>query len=273
MSIQRSTFYSPEAIVEDVKKHISDVLSKGKTIDFISFVSDGEPTLDMNLGKEIEMLKTFQIPIAVITNASLLSSADVREDLGKADWVSCKIDAATQDMWQRLNRPCKHLDFDAMIGGIIMFSKEFDGFLATESMIVDSMNDTEDHVVLLTEILKKLHPDTCYLSTPIRPPAVTQVKPPSEKSLLHVFELFQKAGLPVELNRSLKTGEFVSRDDVKDSILRILAVHPMRKDEMQKLLQKEQMDFSVIGELISEGKIKEVSYQNKVFYRRRHLKS
>ena len=103
--VQREYFYKPKEINHTVKDKIKEAKERGETIDYLTFVPDGEPTLDINLGKEIELLKTLDIRIAVITNASLLWRKDVRDELRKADWISLKIDAVSQSIWHRTNRP------------------------------------------------------------------------------------------------------------------------------------------------------------------------
>ena len=102
---KRREFYEVEEIKNQVFKKISDSKKQKEKIDFLSFVSDGEPTLDINLGREIELLKDSKIPVAVITNASLIDQSDVREDLSKADWVSIKIDAVDEAIWKTVNCP------------------------------------------------------------------------------------------------------------------------------------------------------------------------
>ena len=93
MEAQRRPYYSPQEIYEEVKEKVESSRSQGLAIDYLTFVPDGEPTLDANLGKEIDMLKPLGIKMAVISNASLIWDESVREDLKKADWVSVKVDA------------------------------------------------------------------------------------------------------------------------------------------------------------------------------------
>jgi len=124
---ERKKFYEPEEIKKQVKEVIESL--KGKEIDYISFVPDGEPTLDINLGKEIEILKGFGIKIAVITNSSLIWRKDVRDDLKKADCVSIKVDALSEDIWRKINRPYKSLKLNEILEGIKIFSNEFKGEL------------------------------------------------------------------------------------------------------------------------------------------------
>jgi wyosine [tRNA(Phe)-imidazoG37] synthetase (radical SAM superfamily) len=93
MQVQRQAFYEPGEIWSAVSDKVEKVRETGEAIDYMAFVPDGEPTLDINLGREIELLKRLSLPVAVITNASLIWRQDVRTDLMAADWVSLKVDA------------------------------------------------------------------------------------------------------------------------------------------------------------------------------------
>jgi len=87
MQMSRSNFYDPKDIFLETQSKINDLNTKGEKVDYITFVADGEPTLDINLGTEIELLRQFGIKIAVITNASLIWMDDVKRDLMKADGI------------------------------------------------------------------------------------------------------------------------------------------------------------------------------------------
>ena len=105
MQVERQTFYHPGTIFQSVRDKVSQVLGQNETIDYLAFVPDGEPTLDINLGKIIDSLKFLDIPVAVISNGSLIADQKVRTDLSGADWVSLKVDAASEDLWRTIDRP------------------------------------------------------------------------------------------------------------------------------------------------------------------------
>jgi len=79
ITVKRCYFYKPEDVLRSVEAKVHEAISKNEEIDYLTFVPDGEPTLDINIGREITLLKRIGIPIAVITNASLLWLSDVRE--------------------------------------------------------------------------------------------------------------------------------------------------------------------------------------------------
>ncbi|MGM0627971.1 MAG: radical SAM protein, partial [Candidatus Fermentibacterota bacterium] len=134
--MDRQELYAPEELASAVRDKVAASREKGESIDYLTFVPDGEPTLDVNLGRHMELLRPLGIPIAVISNASLVWREDVRSDLSGADWVSLKADAASEDVWRRVNRPHGRLDLQAIQEGMLAFAEGFDGKLVTETMLV-----------------------------------------------------------------------------------------------------------------------------------------
>ena len=115
MTIDRKDFYSTDQIYDEVSEKITSIKKSGEKIDYLTFVPDGEPTLDVNLGKTIDRLKSFGIKIAVITNSSLIWDKEVQNDLRQADWVSVKLDSVYEDIWRKINRPHGSLNLQKII--------------------------------------------------------------------------------------------------------------------------------------------------------------
>lgn len=136
MSMERREFYPPKKLIAAVAARLTEVKRLSEPVDFLSFVPDGEPTLDVNLGREIEALRQFGRPVAVITNATLLGLPDVRKELATADWVSLKVDTVDEETWHKLNRPRRTLDFFPLQDGMRAFRRMFTGTLVTETMLV-----------------------------------------------------------------------------------------------------------------------------------------
>ena len=139
--VDRRAFYRPEEIASEVEDRVRAAKEQGEQIDYLTFVADGEPTLDINLGREIDLLRPLGFRIAVITNASLVWRRDVAKELRKADWVSLKADTVREDVWRKLNRPNPSLEFMDLLTGMIGFAKGYEGELATETMLVKGLND------------------------------------------------------------------------------------------------------------------------------------
>ena len=268
-TVARRVFYNPKEILREVAMKSEAVRAAGDTIDYLTFVPDGEPTLDINLGHEIELLRTLGSKIAVITNASLLWQPDVRQDLMHADWVSLKVDAVQEDAWRTINRPAQDLRLDTVLDGIREFARGYTGELATETMLVSGVNDGEDQLQQVGAFLAQLKPSLAYLALPTRPPAEREVRPPDENIMTRAYEIFSQHLLPVEYLIGDETGTFTTTGDGEQDLLSITAVHPMREEAVQELLTEAQADWSMIDQLIAQKKLVKTHYEGKTFYMRR----
>jgi wyosine [tRNA(Phe)-imidazoG37] synthetase (radical SAM superfamily) len=271
MLINRQAFYKPEQILMQVKKKIDEATLRGERIDYITFVPDGEPTLDANLGREISLLKNIGIPIAVITNASLLWREEVKEDLLVADFVSLKVDAVSIDLWRRINRPHKDLKLDTILDGVKQFAKSFEGILVSETMLIDSVN-YEDELERVANFLRGLVKlDKAYIAIPTRPPTEKWVKPAKEEVINEAFQVFSKklGGNRVEYLIGYEGNAFTSTGNVKEDLLSITAVHPMREEAVTEFLKKAGADWRVVEELLQQGRLVEIEYEGKKYYMRK----
>ncbi|MHA1626299.1 MAG: radical SAM protein [Candidatus Asgardarchaeia archaeon] len=269
-SIERKSYYKPEEIVKSVEKKIEEAKKRGERIDYLTFVPDGEPTLDANLGKEIELLKEMKIPIAILTNSSIIWRDDVKEDLLRADLVSLKVDAITDDSWRKVDRPHEGLKMDKILEGIVEFSKDFKGKLITETMLIDEV-DYGREFEKIADFLAGLKLDTSYIAIPTRPPAEGWVRPPSERELNRAFQIFSKRlGLDrVEYLIGYEGNAFAYSGNVREDILSITSVHPMREEGIMELLRKANADWSLIEEMVNEGKLIELEYEGHKYYMRK----
>jgi wyosine [tRNA(Phe)-imidazoG37] synthetase (radical SAM superfamily) len=231
--VERGAFYKPPEIVRSVTEKIRRAREKGEPVDYITFVTEGEPTLDVNLGESIILLSKLGIKIAVITNASLIWREDVRRDLQKADWVSIKVDATTPGVWNRVNRPHGDLRLDVILEGIISFARSFEGVLTTETMLIKGVNDSISEIRHVAEFLEKLEPDKAYLAIPTRPPA-EQIEPAIEPIINEAYQIFIERLSHVEYLIGYEGNAFASTGDVPEDLLNITAVHPMREEAVAK---------------------------------------
>ena len=270
-TITRQFFYQPSDILKEAQRKVVNANYRNERIDYLTFVSDGEPTLDANLGKEISLLKRMGIPIAVLTNASMLWLKDVRQDLLNADYVSLKVDAVKDDLWRKIDRPHKDLELSAILNGIRDFAEAFKGTIVTETMLVNSVdyaNEFERIARFLTD-LKKL--DRSYIGVPIRPPAETWVKPAREEVLNVVFQVFsEKLGADkVEYLIGYEGNAFAFTGNVEEDLLGIMAVHPMRAEAVEEFLRKANSCWQIIEKLLREGKIVELEFEGNRYYMRK----
>ncbi|HNW69427.1 MAG TPA: radical SAM protein [Bacteroidales bacterium] len=267
-SITREKFYEPEFIYSETQKHLEKISNKDWP-NYLTFVSNGEPSLDINLGKSIKLLKTLNLPVAVITNASLLNYASVREDLKSADWVSVKIDAGNKIIWRAINKPLMGIDFKNYILGLLAFSKVFKGKLVSETMLVKGVNETTGVLNQTADLVSKINPSIAYISIPTRPPSISLVKAPDELVINEAYHIFSEKIKKTELLLGFEGTNTGLTGNAAEDILGICAVHPIREDTMREILKKDHASPTLLKSLISDNQIKVVPYNGNFFYIRK----
>ncbi len=261
--VERRAYYSPMEIYEEAKNKVEKIGSEN--IDYITFVPDGEPTLDINLGYEASLLRNLHVPLAIITNSSLINNSRVREEMMNFDLVSLKIDAVTEYVWKKVNNPDPALDLKTVMDGIIEFSKEFGGKIITETMMVSNV-DYESEIERIASFLKIVGPSESYISIPIRPTPERWATPPPEEILNKAFQEFTGAVSKVEFLTGYEHGEFLSSGNFEKDLLAIASVHPIRDDSMQNFLERYGKDMGIIDRLITENKLIKVEFSGHSFY-------
>ena len=261
-------FYPPEQIYQAVEEHLGRLRHIDDSVDYLTFVPDGEPTLDLRLGETLELLQPLGIPIAIISNASLIGLPEVRECLSKADWVSLKVDTVQEEIWRRINRPHPRLQLDAILEGMVEFTRHFTGTLTTESMLIKGLNDDPTSASLLAEFLDKLIPDTAYLSVPTRPPTEQTVQAPDEGTLNRIFQIISQQIDQLELLTGYEGNAFAFSGDPAEDILSITAVHPMREEAVRELLGKAGEKWSLIEGMLADHRLIQTTYDGHKFYLR-----
>lgn len=272
LEAERRIFYEPKEILEAVREKVERSREKGECIDYLTFVPDGEPTLDLQLGRCIDLLRAMGIKIAVITNSSLIGRKDVRQDLQKADWVSLKVDSTTEKFWRKANRPLRSLRLEAILEGMDSFRRVFDGELVTETMLVKGINDGEDNLFPTADFLNRLQPARAYLSIPTRPPAERSAVAPNEEVLNRAYQIFSEKLDHVEYLIGYEGDAFASTGNIAEDLLSITAVHPMREKAVQALLRRAGADNSVVDNLVERNLLLQADYDGKKFYLRRFPK-
>jgi len=161
---ERRDFVSIAKMSEELEK------VRGVAVDYVTFSGRGEPTLASNLGQAIEVVKsTLHLPVAVLTNSSLMSRDDVRHDLAKADVVVATADAYNQELFRQINRPVTGVLLSDILEGIKLFREDFKGRLCLEVMFMELNKNFAGEIA---EVVGLLSPDEVQLNTPLRPCAV-----------------------------------------------------------------------------------------------------
>jgi len=259
--IERRPFYPPSEVAKEVVERVSKLRDE---IDYVTFVPDGEPTLDSNLGRIAEAVKReVEVPLAILSNASLLYRMDVRSDLEVLDLVSLKLDTVLPETWLKVNRPHSELRLEDITWGLEEFSKHYHGVLLLETMLVRDVNDTVEEAERVVEFLRRVRFSKLYLAIPTRPPAEPWAKPTSEERLVAVYQILsERLGDRVELLTGYEGPGFMVSGDPVVSLLNILSVHPMRLDYAYRLLERSGLDAeSTVRRLVENGEVKLVRYR------------
>lgn len=269
MQVDRRAFYEPEKIVSTVRDKVARTREAGESIDYLTFVPDGEPTLDVHLGREIELLQPLGLPIAVISNASLIWRQDVREALMGTDWVSLKVDAVEEESWRRIDRPHGSLELPPILEAALAFARDYRGELVTETMLVTGVNDGERQLRALSAFLARLQPEHAYLSVPTRPPAEPWAQAPDEQVVNRAYHILGKEVEQVEYLIGYEGNAFTFTGNVKEDLLSITAVHPMRQDAVSDYLAQAGATWPVVQRLLAGGELIEAEHGGHTFYLRR----
>jgi wyosine [tRNA(Phe)-imidazoG37] synthetase (radical SAM superfamily) len=262
MTNARRDFYPPEEILaqlaEALAVHAGD-------LDWVTITGEGEPTLYRSLGDLVHGIRDLtDLPLAVITNGSLLDRADVRRDLYAVDLVMPSLDAADPETFRRIDRPHGHLEIENVIRGIADFRNAFDGEMWLEIMLCRGLNDGEEQLLALRRAIDRIAPDRVWINTPVRPPAEGRVQVPDEATLARAREILGEGIEPDPTPRSFIAAEF---DDPGGHLLEVLRRHPMREDQIPRAfpsLPREEIAL-LVANLRETGRVREIRRGDDVY--------
>ncbi|MGB5304061.1 MAG: radical SAM protein [Gemmatimonadota bacterium] len=226
---ERKEYVPCDEILAELRRAIAEL--EPTDVDYITIVGEGEPLLYSKLGRLIcEAKEMTNLPLAVITNGSLMSVPEAREDLADADVVIPSLDAADQQTFRRINRPWPKLKIADIIDGMATFREESRAELWIEVMLIQDLNDTEEALHGLAWALDRIRPDQVHLNVPVRPPAEDWVHGSDEDGLIRALTILGQVATVV----SPDGGSLVLRTDVHpvEAVLEIIPRHPLRERDL-----------------------------------------
>lgn len=185
---------------------------KNIAVDYVTFSGVAEPTLASNLGQAIELVKSvLGLPVAVLTNSSLMPGENVRRELSQADVVVAKVDAPNEELFRRINRPRVKFTLDEILRAIKLFKEEYRGKLALQMMFIEA---NKGYAPEMARIAEELSPDEVQINTPLRPCAVKPLTPEEIaairqeftglKGVVTVYEALRPEVTPLNLRETLR---------------------------------------------------------------------
>ncbi len=264
LTIKRKHYIDPQIIPDEIK----EIIAAEKHIQYITFSGSGEPTLNKDIGKIILGIKELtSIPIAVLTNGTLLYLTEVRDEIINADVVLPSLDAVSPGIFSRINRPHPHLDIDSIIQGLVDFRKEFKGEIWLEVFIAKGINDSDEELAKLYRTVKKIQPHRVQLNSLDRPPAVEGIQPADMETLERIQE--QWGDLTVDIIKRIRQREEIASFsfNLESNILNTIKRRPLTIDDLETLTGKNRLEiFKYIDVLEKEKKVSPKIVGDKIFY-------
>ena len=265
LATKRKAFFS----VADIFAEVATALARPESdsIDWITFVGSGETTMFSRLGSLIRFVKaSTHLPVAVITNGSLLYLPGVRRELSAADAVLPSLDAGTETLHTRIHRPHRDFSFAQHVDGLVEFRKVYEGKLWVEVMLLGGLNDSAEALRDISGVLERVEPDEIHISTPTRPPAEPWVEIPSQEGLERATSIF--GSMTKVLHPVDAAVETEVDGELSDAILSIVTRHPLQEIELVRTLARwvPGRVFETLTVLSKSGRIRAVERYGKRFW-------
>jgi wyosine [tRNA(Phe)-imidazoG37] synthetase (radical SAM superfamily) len=179
-----------EDVLAELKEFLCNRKEEISSLNYITLSGSGEPTLNIRIGELIPKIKEISsLPVAVITNSALLIDERVRQSLFNADLVIPSLDAAEQDVFNKINQPVGNLKIEDIIESLIKLRREFKGKIWLEVMLIRGINDKLGHIRKLKAVVEKINPDKIQLNSPVRLSSESNILPASKKKLAQFKEI------------------------------------------------------------------------------------
>ncbi len=237
--------------------------------DYITFSGSGEPTLNSRLGDVIQFIKGVKpgIPVAVLTNGTLLSDKTVREELLNAEIVLPSLDAATQTSFEKINRPESDLDIDRIIQGLVEFRQVFTGKIWLEVFILPDYNNDDKELLEFKKAFDRIKPDSIQLNTLDRPGTERDITPASIAELERIKVFWGLKNVEIIASAQPKKIPKVFRKDTENAILGTISRRPCTIEDLVDILGMPIVEINKYLRLLElENKIEQVSQDRGVFY-------
>ncbi|MBP1698438.1 MAG: tRNA-modifying enzyme [Deltaproteobacteria bacterium] len=262
-TLTRKEYVPVKEITEEVERFLKEGAA---SIDYLSLTGSGEPTLHSQIRSVIEGIKAItSIPVAVITNGSLLYEEEVRQDLLRADLVLPSLDAVSPEVFRKINRPRKGFSVDKVIEGLVEFRNVYKGQIWLEILFCKDVNDDKEELFRMRKAIDRIRPDRIHLNTVVRPPSEKWAIPLNQKEMEEMRVFFgEKASIISVFDRHPPA---VEERDIKEGILRILKRRPLSLTDLSKGMGIRENEIEkYIQPLVSEGKIHARIFGDSTYY-------
>jgi wyosine [tRNA(Phe)-imidazoG37] synthetase (radical SAM superfamily) len=263
LTVERRPYVPVDGILEELGAR----LAEHPDLDFITLSGSGEPTLNSDIGRLIDGIKAMtDVPVAVLTNGTLLADPAVRSALMRADVVAPSLDAVSEASFQAVNRPHESLDAAAIVDGLITFADEYSGRIWLEVVFVEGLNDDSDEIDRLAAIIERVKPDRVHVNTVVRPPAVPDSRALSAERL---SEIAARLGPSAEVIASASgPPQATAVSDASDIAIAMAARRPVTAHDVARSTGTSQASAAkMLNELVEKGVLSVVRHGETLYYR------
>jgi wyosine [tRNA(Phe)-imidazoG37] synthetase (radical SAM superfamily) len=262
---QKTLDRRPYAQKADILKEVKEVLSRKQQIDYITFSGSGEPTLNSDIGALIKEVKACtSLPVAVLTNGTLLFMEDVQKDLLNADIVLPSLDAASLQVFRRVNRPHHSLKIETILDGLKKFRKLYRGRIWLEIMLIKGFNDYSEELLCMRNAISEIQPDRVHLNTVVRPPSLISAKPLNREEMAAVKKYLGENCEVVAEFHGHRDGE---AHNVEDAIVEMAKRRPVTIVDIANVLGISETNAGrMIRGLREKKRIEEKQYHGETYY-------
>lgn len=249
-----------------ILKDLSEAIAVHPGIDCVTFSGSGEPTLHAGLGDLLRAARRLTgVPLVVLTNGTLLWKEDVRNDLMAADIVCPSLDAVSEDVFRRIDRPHPRLTAVQIIEGLVEFRRQFPGTMWLEVLFVQGMNDDDEEVWLLRQAIDRIAPDKVQINTVVRPPAEPWAHPVPHERLEQIRSMLGPRAEIISPARERSCAPALLPSD--QEILGVVARRPMSAVDVAAGLGADTAPvMSALDALVAAGRLRIVEFEGNRFY-------
>jgi len=254
---------------DNVIAELLQFMSNNPKIDYFTFSGSGEPTLNSRIGDVLNFIKKEypKIKTAVLTNGSLLYDKNLRAELLDADVILPSLDAASQDVFEKIDRPNPELNIETYIQGLVDLRKEYSGQIWLEILLLKGYNDSKEELKLLKEAILKIQPDSIQLNTLDRPGTVHDLIPLSKKEMQGIIDFWNLQNVEIIASPPERSSIESYNGDIETAILETIARRPCTLDDLHIFLGIHTNEINkYLGGLEANGKIGTVNFERGVFY-------
>lgn len=270
LTCARKAYFDADEVVSEFRREYEKVKD---TLDVVTITGSGEPTLNTDFAYiAAELKKISEHPLAILTNSTSMTDENVRKGLMLFDIIVPSIDAASPDVFKKINKPAPGLDIEKINEALVSFTHEFKGRLYPEVLIVKDINDKPEEMAKIAAIINRCRYERVQVNTVFRPPAYSGVKGLSEEELIGAFLFFKEAGLKVEpVGNFIKSLSPAPQELLGERTAALLRMRPCTAKDIALVFSADEGDVAqVLNTLLSGGAIEEKKFKGESFYFGKH---